>query len=91
MKATLVVIENDADHAQAMALIEKLMGSNDPADRAHLTAQAWLVEAYEGARWPRWAPSLPDLLTYLMGPAWSFACRSCTAFGNTKPGERAVD
>jgi hypothetical protein len=27
MKATLFVIENDADHAQAKALIEKLMGS----------------------------------------------------------------
>jgi hypothetical protein len=26
MKATLFVIENDADHAQAKALIEKLMG-----------------------------------------------------------------
>ena len=66
MKATLFVIENDADHAQAKALIEKLMGSNDPADRARLTAQARLVEAYERARWPRRAPSLPDLLTYLM-------------------------
>ena len=66
MKATLFVIENDADHAQAKALIEKLMGSNDPADRARLTAQARLVEAYERARWPRRAPSLPDLLTFLM-------------------------
>jgi antitoxin component HigA of HigAB toxin-antitoxin module len=66
MKATLFVIENDVDHAQAKALIEKLMGSNDPADRARLTAQARLVEAYERARWPRRAPSLPDLLTFLM-------------------------
>jgi hypothetical protein len=30
MKATLFVIENDADHAQAKALVEKLMGSRDP-------------------------------------------------------------
>jgi HTH-type transcriptional regulator / antitoxin HigA len=66
MKTTLFVIENDADHAQAKALIEKLMGSNDPADRARLTAQARLVEAYERARWPRRAPSLPDLLRFLM-------------------------
>jgi HTH-type transcriptional regulator/antitoxin HigA len=50
MKATLFVIENDADHAQAKALIEKLMGSNVPADRARLTAQARLVEA--GPAWP---------------------------------------
>jgi len=66
MKATLFVIENDADHAQAKALIEKLMGSSDPADQARMTAQARLIEAYENARWPRRAPSLPDLLTYLM-------------------------
>ncbi len=66
MKATLFVIENDVDHAQAKALIEKLMGSNDPADRARLIAQARLVEAYERARWPRRAPSLPDLLKFLM-------------------------
>ena len=66
MKATLFVIENDADHAQAKALIEKLIGSNDPADRARLTAQARLVEAFERARWPRRAPSLPDLLRFLM-------------------------
>ena len=66
MKTTLFVIENDADHAQAKALIEKLLGSNVPADRARLTAQARLVEAYERARWPRRAPSLPELLTYLM-------------------------
>jgi HTH-type transcriptional regulator/antitoxin HigA len=66
MKATLFVIENDADHAQAKALIEKLMGSSDPADKARMTAQARLIEAYEQTRWPRRAPSLPDLLTYLM-------------------------
>jgi HTH-type transcriptional regulator / antitoxin HigA len=66
MKATLFVVENDADHTQAKALIEKLMGSSDPADLARMTAQARLIEAYERARWRRRAPSLPDLLTYLM-------------------------
>lgn len=66
MKATLFVIQNDADHAQAKALIEKLMGSSDPADQARMTAQARLIEAYERTRWPRRAPALPDLLTYLM-------------------------
>jgi HTH-type transcriptional regulator/antitoxin HigA len=66
VKATLFVIENDADHAQAKALVEKLMGSRDPADQARMTAQARLIEAYERARWPRRATSLPDLLTYLM-------------------------
>jgi HTH-type transcriptional regulator/antitoxin HigA len=66
MKATLFVIENDVDHAQAKALIEKLMGSSDPADQVRMIAQARLIEAYEHARWPRRAPSLPDLLAYLM-------------------------
>jgi HTH-type transcriptional regulator/antitoxin HigA len=31
-----------------------------------MTAQARLIEAFERARWPTRAPSLPDLLTYLM-------------------------
>ena len=66
MKATLFVVENDAALTQAKALIEKLMGSNDPADLARMTAQARLIEAYERVRWPRRAPALPDLLTYLM-------------------------
>ena len=66
MKATLIVIENDADHAEAKALVGKLMASNDPADVARMTAQARLVEAYERTRWPPRPPSLAELLTYLM-------------------------
>jgi len=66
MKATLFIIENDRDHAQAKALIERLMGSGDAPDQARMVAQARLIEAYERARWPRRTPSLPDLLTYLM-------------------------
>ncbi len=34
MKTTLIVIENEADHAQAKSLVEKLMGSTKPDDRA---------------------------------------------------------
>ena len=66
MKATLIVIQNDADHADAKALLDKLMGSEDPGQRARMVAQARLIEAYERARWPRRAPSIPDLLIYLM-------------------------
>lgn len=66
MKTTLIVIQNDADHAQAKALIEKLMSSKDPADQARMVAQACLIEAYERSRWPRRAPALPSVLTYLM-------------------------
>ena len=66
MKATLIIIENDNDHAQAKALIDELMGSEDAADRARMMAQARLIEAYERSRWPGRRPTLPDLLTYLM-------------------------
>ena len=66
MKATLFIIENDKDHAQAKGLIEELMGSNDVADRARMAAQARLIEVYERARWPRRTTTLPNLLTYLM-------------------------
>ncbi|MGH8165851.1 MAG: helix-turn-helix domain-containing protein [Woeseiaceae bacterium] len=66
MKATLFVIENDTDHAQAKALVQKLMASNDPAAHARMRAQARLVEAYERTHWPRRTSSLRDLLEYLM-------------------------
>jgi HTH-type transcriptional regulator / antitoxin HigA len=66
MKATLIIIENDNDHAQAKALIDELTGSEDAADRVRMMAQARLIEAYERSRWPRRRPTLPDLLTYLM-------------------------
>jgi HTH-type transcriptional regulator/antitoxin HigA len=66
MKATLIIIENDNDHAQAKALIDELMGSEDAADRARMMAQARLIETFERSRWPRRRPTLPDLLTYLM-------------------------
>ena len=66
MKATLIVIQNEADHAQAKALVAALMASRDRDDGARMAAQARLIEAYERVRWPRRAPPLPDLLAYLM-------------------------
>lgn len=66
MKATLIIVQNQADHEAAKALVSKLMQSNEAADRARMVAQARLIEAYERARWPRKAPPLPDLLTYLV-------------------------
>jgi HTH-type transcriptional regulator/antitoxin HigA len=66
MKTTLIVIQNEADHAEAKRLIEGLMESNDSQDRARMVAQARLVEAYERTQWPRTAPTLPVLLAYLM-------------------------
>lgn len=66
MKATLIVIQNDTDHAEAKALIEKLMGSGGTEDRARAVAQARLIEAYERNRWPRRTVALPEILRYLM-------------------------
>jgi HTH-type transcriptional regulator / antitoxin HigA len=66
MKATLIVIQNDADFTEAKALVEALMGSEDPKDRARMVAQARLVEAYERVQWPRRPATLPALLIYLM-------------------------
>jgi HTH-type transcriptional regulator/antitoxin HigA len=66
MKATLIIIQNEADHEAAKALVSKLMRSSEADDRARVVAQARLIEAYERTRWPRKAPPLRDLLTYLM-------------------------
>lgn len=67
MKAELIVIENDADLAEATALVEVLMSqATDAASIARLRAQARLVEDYERQRWPRKAPTVPQLLAYLM-------------------------
>ena len=47
MKATLIVIQNDTAFTEGKALVEALMGSDDPKDRARMVAQASLVEAHE--------------------------------------------
>ena len=37
MRATLIIIQNQADHEAAKALVSKLMQSNEAADRARST------------------------------------------------------
>ncbi|HSZ11596.1 MAG TPA: helix-turn-helix domain-containing protein [Rhizomicrobium sp.] len=66
MKATLILIENDSDHAQAKALVDRLMISDNLADSAKLAAQARLIEDYERRRWPQKASALADILIYLL-------------------------
>ena len=66
MKTTLIVIQNDVDHAEAKQLVMRLISSSDEADRARMVAQARLVEAYEQSRWPRAAVSVAELLTYVL-------------------------
>ncbi|HEY8697327.1 MAG TPA: hypothetical protein VIM02_06895 [Rhizomicrobium sp.] len=53
MKTILIVIQNDAEHIEAKALVEKLMASERQKDRVRMVAQARLIEAYERERWPR--------------------------------------
>ena len=66
MKTTLIIVQDDADHRAALALIDQLIASDSPTDRARMVAQARLVEAYERDRWPRRRATLPKLLNYLM-------------------------
>lgn len=66
MDATLIVIDSDTELIRARALVERLMASDDPADIARLAAQARLIAAYEGERWPRRHPSTAEMIGYLM-------------------------
>jgi len=66
MRANLVIIENDADHAEAMELVSDLMDATDPADVARLRAQAQIVKAYEAVRWQAVPATPADILEYLM-------------------------
>lgn len=52
--------------AAARKLIENLMGSSDPKDRARMVAQARLLEACERSEWRRTAPTLQVLLACIM-------------------------
>ena len=66
MDATLIVIENDAELARALALVDRLWTSEKPADIARLRAQAQLIAAYEESKWPRRLARTADLIRYLM-------------------------
>jgi HTH-type transcriptional regulator/antitoxin HigA len=62
----LIVIDSDAELTRARAMVDKLMGSDDPADLARLEAQARLIAAYEQERWPPRSPRIADMIRYLM-------------------------
>ena len=66
MDATLIVIDSDAELSRARALVDRLWGSDDPADMARLQAQARLIAAYEESKWPRRPPSTAELIRHLM-------------------------
>jgi HTH-type transcriptional regulator/antitoxin HigA len=66
MQANLIVIENETDLKAAQSLVSSLMGSEDPADRARLRAQALLLHAYEAKRWPVERASAAEIIQYIM-------------------------
>src|SRR5262245_39717060 len=66
MDATLILIDSEAELARARTLVDRLMGSDDPADIARLAAQARLIAAYETDKWPRRAAATSEIIRYLM-------------------------
>jgi HTH-type transcriptional regulator / antitoxin HigA len=66
MDATLILIDSDAELARARALVDRLIGSDDPTDIARLKAQARLIAAYEQEKWPPRRPKTADVIRYLM-------------------------
>jgi HTH-type transcriptional regulator/antitoxin HigA len=52
--------------SRARAFVDRLWGSDDPADMARLQAQARLIAAYEESKWPRRPPSTAELIRHLM-------------------------
>ena len=66
MHAEIVIIQNDADHAEAQALVARLGPSDNPADVAQLRAQALILAAYETERWPCEPASVAEVVQYIM-------------------------
>lgn len=66
MDATLIVIDSDAELARAHALVDRLIGSDDPAEIARLAAQARLIAAYEEDKSPARPPRVAEVIRYLM-------------------------
>ena len=66
MEMTIIIVENDDDHKNAMELISSLMMATSHYDLARLNAQAREVEAYESTRWPRDHATVPEIIVYLM-------------------------
>src|ERR1700681_4946852 len=66
MDAPLILIDSDAELARARVLVDRLWGSDLPADIARLQAQARLIAAYEESKWPRRPPSTAELIRHLM-------------------------
>jgi HTH-type transcriptional regulator/antitoxin HigA len=66
MQTNVIVIENENDLNEARELVSRLMGSDDPTDRARLRAQALMLQEYEAKRWPVEPASPAEIIQYLM-------------------------
>jgi HTH-type transcriptional regulator/antitoxin HigA len=66
MDATLIIVDNDAELARALALVEKLLASDKRDDVVRIAAQARLIAAYEQTKWRRRLPRTADVVRYLM-------------------------
>ena len=66
MDANLIIVDSDAELARALKFIDTIMGSDDPADTARVSAQARLIAAYEQTKWKPRTPSTADAIRYLM-------------------------
>jgi hypothetical protein len=86
-----IVIQDEADHAEAKKLIEKLMGSSEPGDRARMVAQARLVEAYERSECATHGADSSSSCRVPNGPAWPFARRSRALAWHSQPRERGLE
>jgi hypothetical protein len=91
MKATLFVFENDTDHAQAKALIERLMGSRDPADQGADDRSGAFDRSFRTCSLAKSCTVAAGSVDLSDGPAWNVACRSRTPIGNTQSSERSAD
>jgi predicted transcriptional regulator len=59
MRAELIIVQNEADHREARAIVHSLVHSERPEDLARLRAQALLVADWEAQHYP---PVPPDPL-----------------------------
>jgi hypothetical protein len=59
MKATLIVIGNESDHAEAKSLVERLMTIRGTQAGLRLRPS---YRGYQRRKWPRRAPSIADVL-----------------------------
>lgn len=72
-------------NARERFALENLIGANDPAGQARLTAQAREIEAYERVRSPQPSPALAQLLWYHIDHCSFLAKSALTRYDQVGP------